>query len=357
MHRPASTPSLALCAAALPAGMATCASLEPLQDLDGWKLLMPAGAFKPNDGRQGWTNPNSEAVIAASKLPALIDIDHGTQTRGDSKAAAWIEEMKPHGPNGEPGIWGRVEGTPAGKAALAAKDYRFFSPTFLHDAARVVTKIVGGSLVNNPALDDIPALASTQETTLDEFLDKLRQALGLPDTATADDVLAAIAALNQNVTATASQVQLLATASGIALGAGARLSTDQVTAICARLKTGGGTADVERLQGEVDKLQMQVATLSSTQAATTAAQEVDAAIKAGKLTPAQKEWGLSYCSRDPKGFQEFVGKAPVIIEGGRDAPAGAVEGALTTEEVAMCSTLGISQDDYKATAKARKEGK
>jgi phage I-like protein len=359
MHRIASPLSLALCAAALPAGMATCASLEPLKDLDGWKLLMPAGAFKPNDGRPGWSNPNSEAVIAASKLPALIDIDHGTQTRGDSKAAAWIEEMKPHGPNGETGIWGRIEGTPAGKAALAAKDYRFFSPTFLHDATRVVTKIIGGSLVNNPALDDIPALASTQEITLDELLMKLRKALGLADTATADDVLSAIATLNNNAVATAAAQQLLAAASGLALAAGTQLSTDQVAAICAKLKTPAATGDqaqqIATLSQKVTDLTERLNTALLSQNAKSAEDKVNEGIAAGKIAPALKDEMIALCKAEPAKFEAMLAKAPVIVVAGKLPGQPVAEGELTEDQLALCAQLNIKPEDYKKTLAAQKK--
>jgi phage I-like protein len=358
MQHAASPHSLALCAATLTDGMATCAVAEPLKALDGWMLLMPVGAFTPNDGRPGWKNTNADAVIAASKLPALIDFDHGTQTKSDSRAAAWIEELAPKGPNGEPGIWGRVEGTAEGKSALAAKTYRFFSPTFLHDAARVVTKIVGGSLVNNPALDALPALASTQqETALEELLAKLRTALGLSSTATVDEILAAITAQKNNTAATASQVSAIALAAGLTLAAGAAPSADQVTAICAKLKAPatGDAATVGQLQGEVATLTQRLNSALLSQDNKSAEDKVAAGIKDGKIAPALKDEMVALCKADPAKFDTMLAKAPVIVVGGKLVNEQVPEGELDAEQLAICKQAGVSPEAFKASLKAQKE--
>ena len=39
---------------------------------------------------------------------------------------------------------------------------------------------------------------------------------------------------------------------------------------------------------------------------------VDEALKAGKITPAQREWALEWCRRDRRAFRDFVDKAPVV---------------------------------------------
>ena len=40
---------------------------------------------------------------------------------------------------------------------------------------------------------------------------------------------------------------------------------------------------------------------------------VEMALKAGKITPAQKGWATSYALSDPKGFADFAEKAPQVL--------------------------------------------
>ena len=81
---------------------------------------------------------------------------------------------------------------------------------------------------------------------------------------------------------------------------------------------------------------------------------VDEAIKAGKLIPAQRQWAISYCQADFKGFDDFIARQPDasggLRERGRDfhcaAPARAAKAALTASETAICTQLGLRPEDY-----------
>ena len=42
---------------------------------------------------------------------------------------------------------------------------------------------------------------------------------------------------------------------------------------------------------------------------------VAAALKDGKITPAQKEWAEKYAVQDPEGFRFFIAKAPQVVPG------------------------------------------
>jgi phage I-like protein len=82
---------------------------------------------------------------------------------------------------------------------------------------------------------------------------------------------------------------------------------------------------------------------------------VRAAMSAGKLAPAMKDWALDYAKRDPAGFSAFVEKAPVIVSA--DAPVAAHSvaqnaDALSDEERYVCAALGISESDFAAHKRA-----
>lgn len=92
------------------------------------------------------------------------------------------------------GIWGKAEWNAAGQALMADRAYRGISPVISYDPETgTVHSILRAGLVNYPNLRGLTALNS--EVQMD--LTALAKALGLADTATMDDVLAAIAELRK----------------------------------------------------------------------------------------------------------------------------------------------------------------
>ena len=354
--------------------LALCAGSEITLGPDGkpprWVKLLPFGTIAANDGRPGWTLPaeNADAVIAASQIPTkpgsgLIDFDHATQLAKSSRAAGWITTLAKANPEtNEPGIWAQVDWTPDGAAALTSKVFRFFSPTFFENAAHVVRRIVGGSLVNNPAIDALPALASTtpQENHVDPLV-KIRALLGLPADATADDINAKISQMCTTATASAAlntRFTAICAAAGVTFDAAKFGDTEQL-AICTKLATPGGE-QIALLRSEVDTLNTQLVTLRGEGARATAEQKVTLAIAAGKITPAQRPWAIGtpekpgYAVTHPAEFDELMGVTPTILASGRvklpTDPANADE--LTSDQLAMCAMTGVKPEDFKKTLAA-----
>lgn len=62
-----------------------------------------------------------------------------------------------------------VEWTAAGRAAIEGRDYSYFSPTFLVSKDGIPTGLTGrgeiGSLVNDPAFEEIPRIAASHQAT------------------------------------------------------------------------------------------------------------------------------------------------------------------------------------------------
>lgn len=341
---------------------ATCANTITVSGSTApeWVQLLPFGEVKPQDSRKGWTVKDIASIISASASPLAIDYDHGTDrehaAESNSRAAGWMTELKDGGPAGEPGLWAKVDWTPSGGKAIAEREYRYISPVFMHDKqTHEVTRVLRAALTNNPALE-LKALASQEQET-DLNLKALAAKLGLPETATEAEVLAAIETLTQTKTALASKTKLLssvATAAGLA--ADKDIGDTEVTAICAKLKTPskGGETEIATLQKQVDDLNIELASFKKGNAEEKAKAAVDAAIADGKLPPAQKEWAISYCSRDPEGFNTFIGKQAKVLPDGRIAPTDAKDGVLSAEEKQICAQLGLSEDDYKKELASRK---
>ena len=83
------------------------------------------------------------------------------------------------------GIWAKVEWTPAAKAQIEAKEYRYISPVFATTPDGLVLRIMHASLTNNPNLE-LTAVASAdvkqttkQEKTMNANLLAIASALGL----------------------------------------------------------------------------------------------------------------------------------------------------------------------------------
>ena len=107
-------------------------------------------------------------------------------------------------------------------------------------------------------------------------------------------------------------------------------------------------AQFQRVLGELNQLRVE-------RARERAERAVDDAIKAGKLIPAQRQWAISYCRADFKGFGAFAARQPAAFGGAFESaaatfapppPARAATAALTATETAICAQLGLSPEDY-----------
>ena len=79
------------------------------------------------------------------------------------------------------------------------------------------------------------------------------------------------------------------------------------------------------------------------------------ALKAGKITAAQKDWEKDYVLKDRKGFDAFIEKAPVVVPVGKlnlkDAPKRNVE----VDSFVLKATGMTKEDIEKYTDKQREE--
>ncbi len=81
-----------------------------------------------------------------------------------------------------------------------------------------------------------------------------------------------------------------------------------------------------------------ISELRGQRAAEKAVARVDAAIAAGKLVPAQREWAIAYCAADAAGFNRFVGAQPTLalaaagMPGSPASPARHASAAATLSE-------------------------
>lgn len=160
-----------------------------------WIQLTPRGRVTARDGRLFEFDPEKlVAVHRAGGIDLPLDFDHETEMamfNGTKPARGWIVELQAR----PEGLFGRVDWLPDAVEALAARRYRYISPTFWREDDGVTARLMkGAALVNSPALS-MPAVASASNEDQSMDLKDLLGLLGLTATATAAEASTAIAAL------------------------------------------------------------------------------------------------------------------------------------------------------------------
>lgn len=294
---------------------------------NGRAQLLPAGEFAARDGRPGpgrtWklSNAQGQALAAqinaiATRTPISIDYEHQTLLAASNgqpaPAAGWIEQVQwlP----GE-GLFAQVRWTARAQALITADEYRYISPviTFaedgtvvgLHNAALVsVPAIVGMDAVSAalaalaPLSNSATSPANAQEhPRMDLVL--LATLLGLANTATAQDITAAITAL----AARPAVPPQLVTALGL------QANADEAAALSAvqRLRAPDTTT-----VATITALQTTVAALSGQIATDMVIRTVDEAQAAHKLLPAQRDWAIGLGMADMAQLKAYLASAPTI---------------------------------------------
>jgi len=273
-------------------------------------------------------------------------------------AGGWIKDLY----KGEDAIIAKVEWTAKAAEYLKNKEYRYLSPVVLvRKRDQKATAIHSVALTNTPAIDGMFALVNSLDiediseggNIMD--LKELAKALGLPETATEEEIKKAVedaakaaerlkemeekkpedkpgeGGKPQEVAEVVANSTIL---SMLGLKEGAK--TEDVAASIMALKT--GTPDT----------QAELLALKQRMQERDADEEVQKALKAGKITAAQSGWAKSYALKDMDGFKGFVEKAPVVVPPGKlelkDAPAAPGSDEV---DVAILKNMGVSMEDVK----------
>jgi len=305
--------------------------------------LIPAGALiQGRDGR-AWKNGNPQKVALASmaRLSRLvIDENHATDLSapkgGASPAMGWITNLRA-GDGGS--IHADVEWTKRGAEAVLNREYSFISPVFLHDAKGEITVVLRAALTNSPNLQ-LPALNSEQQNNFsqeEETMNKaLCQALGLPETATEDEILAAVKILQGKALNAATQPP-----------AQTRTDTAKVD-----LAAYAPRADLNAMEARATSAEKQIAELNAAGLKKEAEAAVDEAVKNRKIAPASRDEYLALCStRDGlEKMKNIFSKSPEIISEETQAPQGTPPSqgsvALNAEETSLAKAMGYSTEEF-----------
>jgi phage I-like protein len=308
------------------------ASAEPPKEF----RLFAKGAIETQKGVFLFDDVAGQAVMAAANdfgndYPvdyghAMWNPPYGGDPAETGKAAGWF---KPELRDGE--LWATsVSWTPRGAKALADREYRYCSPTFRTDDGGRIRELINVALTNLPATkrmnplvldrrnpDDGPP-ASTEVRPMKSLL----VALGLPETTTEAEAVV-LASKQRELVALTGKTNVGEALGVVTAWKEAASRAEGLSAELAKLKTDG----IER---EVVSI-------------------VDEAVKAGKATPAQREFLLGMGRQDAARLKGFLDASPVIAAAtGQKTPPAQAGGAVTEEELKVAKMLGL--DPKKMTA-------
>lgn len=288
------------------------------------------------------------------KLDLVIDYEHQTLADVQAPAGGWIKDIY----KGDDALIAKVEWTPKATEYLKNKEYRYLSPvvmvrkrdqkaTALHSVALTNTPAIDGMfpVVNSLTIEDY----SEGGTTMD--LKEIAKALGLPETATEEEVKKAV----EEAGKAAQKIKEMEEKGEGSTGEGADASaevvanstilklleldenakTEDVAASIMALKTGGDKATAATVLALKEKIERKEAE-----------EAVQLALKEGKITAAQTGWAREYALKDADGFKKFMDKAVAVVPQGKMALKDAPANTKTDDvDMAILKNCGISKED------------
>lgn len=285
------------------------------------------GMVKGVDGR-AWRLSQPRLVAANASQPIQVDENHATQLAAPlgqaSPAFGWISSLSADD-NGA--VSGAIEWTERGLNAVKGRDYRYLSPAIEFDAASgEIVGVKSVALTNTPNFPSL-ALNSAQHhsTESDPMSAALITLLKLPATATEAEVVAS--------------VQSLMDTRQTALNAAASPPLDKFVPradydIALNARTAAETALATERRAKTDG---EIATL------------IDAALQAGKITPATAEYHRANCAREGgiEAFKAFVSQTPVIAAATEVKGEAKTGTALNAEQLGAMTAMGVDEATFR----------
>lgn len=338
-----------------------------MAELPDWLRLLPLGQVNLVDGRSPFeVDPESLADMVKAfgdrGTDLVIDYEHQSLKGGQAPAAGWIKDLEIR----EDGLWAKVEWTDQAREYLKRREYRYFSPVLRIDpATRRPQELMNVALTNIPAIQGLsPLVAKWGGEALAAGKSQAKQTSGdLEETVTpeapgweacrekihAAEELKARFGLEPGASEGDLWEKSLELFRDLAqsLGLPEEATASQLKGSLEALKAGGP---------QIKTLQEELAALKARMTEETTARAVEEAMLAGKITPAQRDWALSYCRRDPENFKMYVEQAPRVVPIGVRLNLGEERirenQGLTPEELAVCRAMNLTPEAY-SQAKAR----
>ena len=338
-------------------------------------LIFPEGdAIKAKDGRPfdapAWIMKKDNGMALAASLnqsakDLVIDYEHQTilskENGQPAPAAGWLKAGSFLYVDGVGLCSNNYEFTAKAKDYIDNGEYRFKSPVVLYNKAGVVLGLHSVAITNDPALsilDELkPALLTAtitipetqqQENSMNPLLALILASLGLPETTTEAD---AIAALNQQFVT----IKDKATAKGMILDDGKILAS--LTTEIDKVDEKFATAQAQEPDPSkyvpievVTALNEEIAKLQGNQK-DPAEELVAEALSNGQLLPAQESWAMLYAQKDLQGFKDYLSRQPKIAAltqsqtAGKPVSTAPTTVALTADVKLVAAQLGVDAKD------------
>lgn len=351
---------------------------------NGWIKLFPYGsAIRGLDGRGPYVlrdQAHGQQVVAATLahqrgIDPPIDYDHQTQRSAvngqPAPASGWIKGLEARAD----GLYAKPEWTETAAARLAAREYRYISPTFYCTGPRhaaQVLRISGAGLTNQPNFA-LPAIASQQPGEPDSMDPALLTALGLPETTTADDATAHCQQLATGAKAlaklmglpeTASPTEIITAAQAAVTGLAAALKVTgdaSLPAVVTAAQQVGATGSAVDLTKYVPtEAYLAIASQVSESGSAEVERAVDGAIDEGKIYPFTRDIWLTFASQNLPSFVELAARLPVIVTASQIGhrphaapPPNKGTSGLSADEAAVARQLGLTAEQFIKTKEAR----
>lgn len=310
--------------------LATCDSVLPEGDVPAMIHLFPRGHFKARDGR-AFTLDQPQGVIEAFREGGIdlpVDFEHQNDNpvalaSGPVRAAGWITGLQYFDAGDKEGLWGTVKWTTTAAAMIRRREYRFISPTFLHDGDGNVRQLKGAALVHNPALrltalarEEARMSADAEKPAGGTLLAKMVQLFDLPETASESDVILKVA-------------QLM-------IAPGARVPDAEPDP--------AKYVPAQAVETIVAQRNRELATARENRIA----QKVTEALKAGAFLPPLKDWALALGRADEAALDTFIARCGLPFAHLKTElahmnrpPPGSGELFASEAEATVCRQLGL----------------
>jgi phage I-like protein len=337
----------------------TMASHEGSQDrglsLPEWIRVLPLGRVELADHREPFMvdEASLKSLVEAFRsrgIDLVIDYEHQSLQGERAPAAGWIKDLEAR----PDGLWARVDWTQQAREYLEKKEYRYFSPVLrLDPETRKPTALMHVGLTNVPAINHLPPLVARWggEAAVKAEL--------LPGEAGRQSVAMEMDSGKEKAKMVEQLKRLMGLTPEVEEGAVYGKALEAFRDLAATLNL-SDEVSVAQLKGAVEALKASAVRLFTAEEELQALRArlteeaadrvVEEALKAGKVSPAQRGWALEYCRRDPEGFQTYADRAPKLVPTGEELQLRRedhqAEGGLLPEELAVCRSLNVSPEAY-----------
>ncbi len=324
-------------------------------NLPEWIRVLPLGKVELADHREPFTVDEASltSMVAAFRsrgIDLVIDYEHQSLNGERAPAAGWIKDLEAR----KDGLWARVDWTQQAQEYLAQREYRYFSPVLrLDPETRRPMALMHVGLTNVPAINHLPPLVARWggEAKAPGKLKPVGLTLGAP--------MIEMESVKEKPKMVEKLKRLMGLTSEVEEGAvyGKALEAFRDLGVILNLPD---DATVAQLKGAVEahkagvarlhKAEEEVQALKARLVEETTERSVEEALKAGKVSPAQRGWALEYCRRDPEGFRTYAERAPKMVPIGEELhlkkEAYDEEYGLVPEELAICRSLNVTAEAY-----------